>query len=111
MPVVKHRNIDSKSASSGSCGIDAAKRDELHHDSSESVSSSLKETLLSTGESSLNQNNGDQNISTDCNIEKFVGVNSSDKDRNNENDHLESPDCDIKTAEVSNEFCSSTAHA
>ncbi|XP_044461042.1 protein ENHANCED DISEASE RESISTANCE 4-like isoform X2 [Mangifera indica] len=108
---VKHRNIDSKSASSGSCGIDAAKRDELHHDSSESVSSSLKETLLSTGESSLNQNNGDQNISTDCNIEKFVGVNSSDKDRNNENDHLESPDCDIKTAEVSNEFCSSTAHA
>ncbi|KAJ0102704.1 hypothetical protein Patl1_06784 [Pistacia atlantica] len=109
---VKHRKNDAESTSSGSNGIDAAKTNEFQHDSSESISSSQKEILLSSGESSLNQNNGrDQNISTECNIEKFVGVNSLDEDRNNESDHLESQDCNIEKPGVSNVFCSSTGHA
>lgn len=69
MPAVKPRKDGAKSTASGSYGIDAAKTNEFHHASSESIGSSPDEILLSSGEISLDQNNGrDQCISTDCSI-------------------------------------------
>ncbi|TXG49959.1 hypothetical protein EZV62_025834 [Acer yangbiense] len=93
--LVKNRMNDDKRT-------EAAQMNESDHvEANDSTDSDQKASVISSGELSLDRNNGrDQDISIDCTRD----VNSTNEEQNDESYHNESRDCNIDQPGVSDKF-------